>query len=246
MKVTSSWTIPPLPAVIRGYTREAGLRNLERELGSICRKLARQRAEGKKGSFTVDSAMVEKLLGAPRFIEDEKDKRLMPGMALGLAWTPAGGEVLTIECACMKGKGNLQLTGQLGDVMKESARIAMSYIRSRADSLGIDADFSDTQDIHIHVPAGAVPKDGPSAGVTLTSALISALSGRIVRADTCMTGEITLQGRVLPRGRHQGKDPGRCGTRAQACHHPQPERQGSGRGPQGTAEKDQGPPRAHL
>ena len=189
-----------LTAVIRGYTREAGLRNLERELGSICRKLARQRAEGKKGSFTVDSAMVEKLLGAPRFIEDEKDKRLMPGMALGLAWTPAGGEVLTIECACMKGKGNLQLTGQLGDVMKESARIAMSYIRSRADSLGIDADFSDTQDIHIHVPAGAVPKDGPSAGVTLTSALISTLSGRIVRADTCMTGEITLQGRVLPVG----------------------------------------------
>ena len=189
-----------LTAVIRGYTREAGLRNLERELGSICRKLARQRAEGKKGSFTVDSAMVEKLLGAPRFIEDEKDKRLMPGMALGLAWTPAGGEVLTIECACMKGKGNLQLTGQLGDVMKESARIAMSYIRSRADSLGIDADFSDTQDIHIHVPAGAVPRDGPSAGVTLTSALISALSGRIVRADTCMTGEITLQGRVLPVG----------------------------------------------
>ena len=167
---------------------------------AICRKLARQRAEGKKGSFTVDSAAVEKLLGAPRFIEDEKDKRLMPGMALGLAWTPAGGEVLTIECACMKGKGNLQLTGQLGDVMKESARIAMSYIRSRADSLGIDADFSDTQDIHIHVPAGAVPKDGPSAGVTLTSALISALSGRIVRADTCMTGEITLQGRVLPVG----------------------------------------------
>ena len=189
-----------LTAVIRGYTREAGLRNLERELGSICRKLARQRAEGKKGSFTVDSAMVEKLLGAPRFIEDEKDKRLMPGMALGLAWTPAGGEVLTIECACMKGKGNLQLTGQLGDVMKESARIAMSYIRSRADSLGIDADFSDTQDIHIHVPAGAVPKDGPSAGVTRTSALISTLSGRIVRADTCMTGEITLQGRVLPVG----------------------------------------------
>lgn len=189
-----------ITTVIRGYTREAGLRNLERELGAICRKLARQRAEGKKGSFTVDSAAVEKLLGAPRFIEDEKDKRLMPGMALGLAWTPAGGEVLTIECACMKGKGNLQLTGQLGDVMKESARIAMSYIRSRADSLGIDADFSDTQDIHIHVPAGAVPKDGPSAGVTLTSALISALSGRIVRADTCMTGEITLQGRVLPVG----------------------------------------------
>ena len=189
-----------LTAVIRGYTREAGLRNLERELGSICRKLARQRAEGKKGSFTVDSAMVEKLLGAPRFIEDEKDKRLMPGMALGLAWTPAGGEVLTIECACMKGKGNLQLTGQLGDVMTESARAALTYVRSRAEILGLDPRFHRKVDIHVHVPDGATPKDGPSAGITLATSITSALLGIPVRNDVAMTGEISLRGRVLPIG----------------------------------------------
>lgn len=189
-----------LEKVIREYTREAGLRNLERELSSICRKLARRKAEGKKGPFRVDAADVEKLLGAPRFIEDEKEKKLMPGMALGLAWTPAGGEVLTVEATVMKGKGGLTLTGQLGDVMKESAQAALSYIRSRADDLGVNPSFVSEFDIHVHVPAGATPKDGPSAGVTLTTALISALSGRRVRADLCMTGEITLQGRVLPVG----------------------------------------------
>ena len=189
-----------LEKVIKEYTREAGLRNLERELSSICRKLARRKAEGKKGPFRVDVADVEKLLGAPRFIEDEKEKKLMPGMALGLAWTPAGGEVLTVEATVMKGKGGLTLTGQLGDVMKESAQAALSYIRSRADDLGVNPSFVSEFDIHVHVPAGATPKDGPSAGVTLTTALISALSGRRVRADLCMTGEITLQGRVLPVG----------------------------------------------
>ena len=189
-----------LEKVIKEYTREAGLRNLERELSSICRKLARRKAEGKKPPFTVDVADVEKLLGAPRFIEDEKEKELMPGMALGLAWTPAGGEVLTVETTVMKGKGGLTLTGQLGDVMKESAQAALSYIRSRADELGVDPEFVTKYDLHVHVPAGATPKDGPSAGVTLTTALISALSGRRVRADLCMTGEITLQGRVLPVG----------------------------------------------
>ena len=189
-----------LEKVIKEYTREAGLRNLERELSSICRKLARRKAEGKKPPFTVDVADVEKLLGAPRFIEDEKEKKLMPGMALGLAWTPAGGEVLTVETTVMKGKGGLTLTGQLGDVMKESAQAALSYIRSRADELGVDPEFVTKYDLHVHVPAGATPKDGPSAGVTLTTALISALSGRRVRADLCMTGEITLQGRVLPVG----------------------------------------------
>ena len=193
-------TEPALEKVIREYTREAGLRNLERELSSICRKLARRKAEGKKPPFTVDMADVEKLLGAPRFIEDEKEKKLMPGMALGLAWTPAGGEVLTVEATVMKGKGGLTLTGQLGDVMKESAQAALSYIRSRADELGVDPEFVTKYDLHVHVPAGATPKDGPSAGVTLTTALISALSGRRVRADLCMTGEITLQGRVLPVG----------------------------------------------
>ena len=189
-----------LEKVIKEYTREAGLRNLERELSSICRKLARRKAEGKKPPFAVDVADVEKLLGAPRFIEDEKEKKLMPGMALGLAWTPAGGEVLTVEATVMKGKGGLTLTGQLGDVMKESAQAALSYIRSRADELGVDPEFVTKYDLHVHVPAGATPKDGPSAGVTLTTALISALSGRRVRADLCMTGEITLQGRVLPVG----------------------------------------------
>jgi len=189
-----------LEKIIREYTREAGLRNLERELSSICRKLARRKAEGKKPPFAVDTADVEKLLGAPRFIEDEKEKKLMPGMALGLAWTPAGGEVLTVEATVMKGKGGLTLTGQLGDVMKESAQAALSYIRSRAEELDVDPDFVSKYDLHVHVPAGATPKDGPSAGVTLTTALISALSGRRVRADLCMTGEITLQGRVLPVG----------------------------------------------
>ena len=189
-----------LEKVIKEYTREAGLRNLERELSSICRKLARRKAEGKKPPFVIDVADVEKLLGAPRFIEDEKEKRLMPGMALGLAWTPAGGEVLTVEATIMKGKGGLTLTGQLGDVMKESAQAALSYIRSRADELGVDPEFVTKYDLHVHVPAGATPKDGPSAGVTLTTALISALSGNRVRADLCMTGEITLQGRVLPVG----------------------------------------------
>ena len=189
-----------LEKIIREYTREAGLRNLERELSSICRKLARRKAEGKKPPFMVDVADVEKLLGAPRFIEDEKEKKLMPGMALGLAWTPAGGEVLTVEATVMKGKGGLTLTGQLGDVMKESAQAALSYIRSRAEELGVDPGFVSQYDLHVHVPAGATPKDGPSAGVTLTTALISALSGRRVRADLCMTGEITLQGRVLPVG----------------------------------------------
>ena len=189
-----------LEAVIKEYTREAGLRNLERELGSVCRKLARRRAEGDQASFSLTARDVEKLLGVPRFIEDEKDKELLPGMALGLAWTPAGGEVLTVEASAVSGKGALLLTGQLGDVMKESAQAAMSYIRSRAAALDVPVDFTTEHDIHVHVPAGATPKDGPSAGVTLTTALISAFTGKAVRADLCMTGEITLQGRVLPVG----------------------------------------------
>ena len=189
-----------LAKIIKEYTREAGLRNLERELAAICRKLARQKAEGHKGPYKVDQKQVEKLLGPPHFIEDEKEKKLIPGMALGLAWTPAGGEVLTIETTIMRGKGVLNLTGQLGDVMKESAQAALSYIRTRADSFKIDSNFLNKHDIHIHVPAGATPKDGPSAGVTLTTALISALANLSVKSDVCMTGEITLQGRVLPVG----------------------------------------------
>ncbi|MBD5416385.1 MAG: endopeptidase La [Desulfovibrio sp.] len=189
-----------LDKIIAEYTREAGVRNLERELGAVCRKLARRKAEGARGPFRVGPAEVEKLLGAPRFLEDESEAELEPGMALGLAWTPAGGEVLTVEASAVKGKGALLLTGQLGDVMKESAQAAMSYIRSRADVLGLDPAFAARHDIHIHVPAGATPKDGPSAGVTLTTALISALTGQSARADLCMTGEITLRGRVLPVG----------------------------------------------
>ncbi len=186
--------------VIHEYTREAGLRNLERELGSICRKLARKRAEGEIDSFNVNPAMVNKLLGIPRFLDEEQDKVLPVGVAQGLAWTQAGGEVLYIEVSTMKGKGALTLTGQLGDVMKESATAAMTYARAHADEWGIDPDFHEKLDIHVHVPAGATPKDGPSAGVTMVTALISALSGKNARADFCMTGEMTLRGRVLPVG----------------------------------------------
>lgn len=186
--------------IAREYTREAGVRNLERELGSVVRKLARKRAEGHSQGFKVMDKDLHSLLGVPRFLESEQDRELMPGMALGLAWTPVGGEVLNVEANVFKGRGKIQLTGQLGDVMKESAQAALSYLRSRAEHLGLDPSFASRMDIHVHVPEGATPKDGPSAGITLTTALISALSGKKVRADLCMTGEITLQGRVLPVG----------------------------------------------
>ncbi len=189
-----------MQAVIEGYTREAGLRNLEREVGSICRKLARRKAEGTKGPFIVTETLVHEFLGVPRFTEDEREKTLTPGVAMGLAWTPYGGEVLSIEVSTMKGNGKLTLTGQLGDVMKESAQAAVSYARSHADELGIDPSFTENLDIHIHVPAGATPKDGPSAGVTMATALVSALTGKSVNPALCMTGEITLRGRVLPIG----------------------------------------------
>jgi len=189
-----------LERIIRDYTREAGLRNVEREIGSVCRKCARMKAEGKKPPFKVSPAQLSKLLGAPRYLDEEKEKELNPGVALGLAWTAAGGEVLHIEASTMKGKGTLNLTGQLGDVMKESAQAALSYIRNRADELGVDPDFLEKKDIHVHVPAGATPKDGPSAGVTMVTALVSALTGKQVRSDLCMTGEITLRGRVMPVG----------------------------------------------
>ncbi len=186
--------------ITREYTREAGLRNLEREIGSVCRKLARRKAEGETGPFKVTANMIHKMLGIPPFRAEEREKDLPAGVATGLAWTPYGGEILHIEITTMPGKGRLTLTGQLGDVMKESAQAALSYARSRAEKLGIDPDFSDKNDIHIHVPAGATPKDGPSAGVTLVTALISALTGTRVCNDVAMTGEITLRGRVLPVG----------------------------------------------
>ena len=187
--------------VIRGYTREAGVRNLEREIGSLCRKVARRRAEGDETAVEIDAARVVELLGAPRFIDEEMTERTKdPGVAIGLAWTPVGGEVLFIEASRMPGSGSLTLTGQLGDVMKESARAALSWFRAHAATFGADPDFFKGAEIHIHVPSGAIPKDGPSAGVTMVTALASELTKRPVRGDLAMTGEITLSGRVLPVG----------------------------------------------
>jgi ATP-dependent Lon protease len=189
-----------LAKIIRDFTREAGLRNLEREIGSICRKMARKKAEGEKGPFVANPANLSKYLGAPKFLDDEKEAVLPPGVAVGLAWTPFGGEILHIEVSTMPGTGKLILTGKLGDVMKESAQAALSLARARAKEYGIAGDFHVKRDIHVHVPAGATPKDGPSAGVTLVTALLSALTDTPVCADLAMTGEISLRGRVLPVG----------------------------------------------
>jgi ATP-dependent Lon protease len=190
-----------LAALIRGYTREAGVRNLEREIGAICRKIARRRLEQQAGAIVVTRALVEELLGAPRHLDEEmRDRTRDPGVAIGLAWTPVGGDVLFVEASRMSGSSQLTLTGQLGDVMKESARIALSWFRAHATNYGVDPLFYKDSEIHLHVPAGAIPKDGPSAGVTIVVALASALSGRPVRGNVAMTGEITLSGRVLPVG----------------------------------------------
>nr|MDE7468926.1 hypothetical protein [Desulfovibrionaceae bacterium] len=182
------------------YTREAGLRKLEQVLATICRKIAHRKTMGKKAYPIITPEILQKLLGAPRYLDEETDKQPLPGLATGLAWTSVGGEVLQVETNIVKGKGKLILTGQLGDVMKESAQAAVSYLRSKAKELKLPLDFSEKSDIHIHVPAGAVPKDGPSAGITITSSLLSALTGEPVNQDFCMTGEITLRGRILPVG----------------------------------------------
>jgi ATP-dependent Lon protease len=187
-------------AVINQYTMEAGLRNLEREIGSICRKTARSIAEGKKGKTKVSRTSLHKFLGAPKRLPEEEQQAHEVGIATGLAWTQAGGDILYIEATILNGKGGLVLTGSLGDVMKESAQAALSYTRSRARGLGISANFFEKHDIHVHVPAGAIPKDGPSAGVTMAVSLISALTRIPVSKDVAMTGEITLRGRVLPVG----------------------------------------------
>jgi ATP-dependent Lon protease len=195
------FTPSALRQVIRGYTREAGVRNLEREIGSLSRKVARRRAEGNETPIEITPDVVVELLGAPRFLDEEMEERTKdPGVAIGLAWTAAGGEVLFIEASKMAGGGSLTLTGQLGDVMKESARAALSWLRAHAKTYGIDPDFFTKAEMHVHVPAGAIPKDGPSAGVTMATAMASALTGRPVRGDIAMTGEITLSGRVLPIG----------------------------------------------
>ena len=190
-----------LGAVIRGYTREAGVRNLEREIGALCRKAARRRAEGREDPLIVTPDVVVELLGAPAFMDEEMAERTRePGVAIGLAWTPAGGDVLFIEASRMAGAGTLTLTGQLGDVMKESARAALAWFRAHAANYGADPDFFKKAEIHLHIPSGGIPKDGPSAGVTIATALASELTRRPVRGDIAMTGEITLSGRVLPVG----------------------------------------------
>ncbi len=186
--------------VISQYTLEAGLRNLEREIATLCRKVARKVAEGEKGLVTITCSNIHRYLGVPKYLPELEQEYHEVGVATGLAWTEAGGEVLYVEASTMAGKGELTLTGQLGEVMQESARAALTYARSHAKTVGIKENFYRDADIHIHVPAGAVPKDGPSAGVTMVTALVSTLTGSPVSRDVAMTGEITLRGRVLPVG----------------------------------------------
>jgi ATP-dependent Lon protease len=189
-----------LRTLIREYTREAGVRNLEREVANVCRKIARQVAEGKRFPKQITAETVRQLLGPPRFTDDIRPDVDEVGVATGAAWTPTGGEMMIIEVNLMPGKGNLILTGQLGDVMRESAQAALTFTRSQAIALGINPDRFEREDIHIHLPEGAVPKDGPSAGAALATALVSAFTERPIRRDVSMTGEITLRGRVLAVG----------------------------------------------
>jgi ATP-dependent Lon protease len=198
-----------LSGLIEYYTREAGVRNLEREIGNLCRKVARQvvNAEGgggkeKKGfsKVSIDGAKLPTMLGPWKFRDLTAEKKNEIGAATGLAWTEVGGQILTTECTLMEGKGKLTITGKLGEVMQESAQAAMSYIRSRAHTLGLPRDFYRNLDVHIHIPEGAIPKDGPSAGITLATTICSALTKIPVRCDVAMTGEITLRGKVLPIG----------------------------------------------
>src|SRR5712692_9473509 len=199
--VDIEFTPEALRLLARGYTREAGVRNLEREIASVCRKVARRRAEGQTEAMRITPDVVTSFLGVPRFeLEEVEERTRVPGVAIGLAWTPAGGDILFIEATRMKGARTLTLTGQLGDVMKESVQAALSWVRSHTDELDIAPDFWEMSDIHVHVPAGAIPKDGPSAGVTMTTALVSLLTSRRVRSGLAMTGEVSLAGRVLPVG----------------------------------------------
>jgi ATP-dependent Lon protease len=192
-----------LEKLVQSYTREAGVRQFEREIANILRKLARHTLQPEKGvAFdpVITAERVPKLLGPEKILESRAEDTAPPGLVNGLAWTPTGGDLLTIEAAVLPGKGILKLTGKLGEVMQESANLALSYVRARAERLGLKRDFLDTVDLHVHVPEGAIPKDGPSAGITLATALISVLTGIPARADMAMTGELTLRGRVLPIG----------------------------------------------
>jgi ATP-dependent Lon protease len=189
-----------LLGVIRSYTREAGVRNLERELGAVCRKLALRVASGETGPFRVEPGDLAEQLGPVRFEPELAERAGQPGVAVGLAYTPAGGDILFVETSRMPGQGELRLTGSLGDVMRESAEAARSWIQSHAEELGLDREQFGKLDLHVHVPQGAVPKDGPSAGVAMVTSLASLLTGRSAPPDVAMTGEITLRGKVLPVG----------------------------------------------
>jgi ATP-dependent Lon protease len=201
---SGSVTVPreSLELVVREYTREAGVRQLGREIGKVLRSLALEvaRKKSESASITVDEATIRKVLGKPKFFAEMAEQDNAPGIAAGLAWTPVGGDILFIETTKMAGKGRIEITGQLGDVMKESVRAALAYLRSHAEELGVDPEFLEKHDLHVHVPAGAIPKDGPSAGITMYTALASLMTGRRVRSDVAMTGEVTLRGRVLPIG----------------------------------------------
>ncbi len=192
--------VEAIQSIIGSYTREAGVRNLKRELAAVCRSVARDVASGKDAKVTVDVAKVEEILGPIKFYQEVAERTAYSGVATGLAWTPTGGDILFIEVTRMKGRGKMILTGSLGDVMKESAQAALSYVRSRADQLGIPEEDFEAYDIHVHVPSGAIPKDGPSAGVTMMTALTSLFTGTKVDPELAMTGEITLRGNVLPVG----------------------------------------------
>jgi ATP-dependent Lon protease len=196
LKITDSG----LRSIISQYTREAGVRNLEREIANVCRKVARKIAEGKEKMFVINLQNIHRYLGVPKYLPEEEMEKDEVGVSTGLAWTETGGDIIYVEATPMKGKGHLTLTGQLGDVMKESAQAALSYVRSRANTLGIQDDIFARTDLHIHVPAGAIPKDGPSAGITMATAIASALTGKAVSKNIAMTGEVTLRGRVLPVG----------------------------------------------
>jgi ATP-dependent Lon protease len=194
------FTIEALQRLIREYTYEAGVRNLEREIGRICRRVARWKAEDKRYPTTIAPEMVEKFLGPQQFFQTEAERQDEVGVVTSLAWTENGGEIMSVEVAVLDGKGNLQMTGQIGEIMQESGQAALTYVKSRADRLGIEPEVFERMDIHVHMPEGAIPKDGPSAGITLATALVSALTGRPVFKEVAMTGEITLRGRILPIG----------------------------------------------
>jgi ATP-dependent Lon protease len=189
-----------IEGIIKDFTREAGVRNLEREIANVCRKVAKAVAEGKPTPITITQKNLYDYLGKPKYFAETATMIDRPGVVTGLAWTPVGGDILFVEASMMPGSKQLTLTGQLGDVMKESAQAALSYVRAHAAEMGINKDFFEKTDIHIHVPAGAIPKDGPSAGVTMTTAIVSLLTGRSVKNDLAMTGEITLRGKVMPIG----------------------------------------------